>query len=422
MKLYRPNYFSDIDEQDVLFFGEEGRFRRVSLDFWKDVYPNILQAYISTNQPENDFKDVFVNQEFYPIGPEQALRLCTRVFTEVFPACFETDYSEFPDKPPKLDKRNVEDLKDKKGLIGAIARTWSKISKFGNFHFFQLLDIVSTFENGVVKLTDKLPDPLYGDFVKEIRAAFYKYADLLNNKEIRKEIDKIVFLRNPNATKKIKAPRGYRIVKTEYARNIVVFENVDFGRKEQELFWTILSFPGGFVPMEAVLFFNCRFSTTYACPVKEMRPRVLFRYCVFTKEFAPGSHLCQSWRFINCTIQNKFNFRKTLLRRGLFFHGCVFESESSFIFDNSRRDPWVPDNIPMNKIYFTDTIMGGDFSIMNTNLNRTELVLKNVSFFKTFRFDEVRLSDKCTFEHIGFALGNSPQILQCKQVFVELLQ
>ena len=268
MKLYRPNYFSDIDEQDVLFFGEEGRFRRVSLDFWKDVYPNILQAYISTNQPENDFKDVFVNQEFYPIGPEQALRLCTRVFTEVFPACFETDYSEFPDKPAKLDKRNVEDLKDKKGLIGAIARTWSKISKFGNFHFFQLLDIVSTFENGVVKLTDKLPDPLYGDFVKEIRAAFYKYADLLNNKEIRKEIDKIVFLRNPNATKKIKAPRGYRIVKTEYARNIVVFENVDFGRKEQELFWTILSFPGDLFPWKRFYSLTADFPQPMPVPLK----------------------------------------------------------------------------------------------------------------------------------------------------------
>ena len=422
MRINRPNYFSEIDEQDVLFYGEEGRFRRISLDFWKDVYPNILQAYLSTKQPENDFKDTFVDPSFYPIGPEHALRLCTRVFTDIFPSCFETNYSELPDRPGKLYEKDIEPLKDKKGLVGAIARTWNKIGKYGDYHFLQLLEIVSTFKNGIVKLTDKLPDPLYADFVKEIRAVFYKYADLLNNKEIRKEIDKIVFLKHPNATKKIKSPRGYRIVKAEYARCELIFENVDFGRKEQELFWNILTIPEGFVPMETAFFLNCRFSATYTCPTKVIRPRALFRYCIFEKEFAPAPYIQQSWRFINCTIKNKFNFRKTVLRRGLFFHGCVFESESSFIFDNSRGNRWVPKDYPYNKLYFTDTIFGGDFSIMNTSLSHTEFVLKNVAFFKTFRFDEVRLSDKCTFERISFALGSTPQIIQCKQTFVEMLQ
>ena len=174
--------------------------------------------------------------------------------------------------------------------------------------------------------------------------------------------------------------------------------------------------------METAFFLNCKFSATYTCPAKVVRPRALFRYCIFTKEFAPAQHIKQSWRFINCTIQDKFNFRKTILRRGLFFHGCVFESESSFLFDYSRSDRWVPKDYPMNKLYFTDTIFGGDFSIVNTNLYNTELKLKNVAFFKTFRFDGTRLSTKNTFERIGFALGITPQITQCKQTFIELLQ
>lgn len=80
MKLERPNCFSDPDEQETLLFGEEGQYRRISLDFWRDIYPNILQAYLANNQPDKDFKDTFVDQSFYPIGPDQALRLCVRVF------------------------------------------------------------------------------------------------------------------------------------------------------------------------------------------------------------------------------------------------------------------------------------------------------------------------------------------------------
>lgn len=140
--------------------------------------------------------------------------------------------------------------------MGALARVRNKVSFYGEYHFFGLLEIVNHFNGKVVKLTDKLPQPLYPQFLKEIRAAFYKFADLTGSEEIKEEINKIVFFPNPKAPQKIKRPRGYRIQPTEFTRSVVIFENMEFGRKEQKLFWDVMSFPGAFTTMETVFFIN----------------------------------------------------------------------------------------------------------------------------------------------------------------------
>ena len=322
MKLERPNYFSDDDLQMELLYGPDGEFSPTSLNFWTDIYPNILEAYLSNHQPDKNYQDVFVDSNFYPLGVNQILRLCTRCFTELFTACFEKDLTHCENV--SLSDEDIATLRNKKGLLGALGKITSNLAPLGRFNYRTLLYTLSQFDSNIIKLNEHLPKELYQDFVKEIKTPFYMLSDITGIKEIRKEIDKIVFLQHPQAISKIKKPHGYRLQKGEHCRSMIIFDNVEFGKKNQELFWDLVSFPGAFITMETVFFLNCKFSANYVSDRNWMRSRAVFRNCLFEKEFAPSSWLRESWKFINCTINGKLDFRNSEFEYGLWIDGCRF--------------------------------------------------------------------------------------------------
>ena len=105
MKLERPNYFSDDDLQMELLYGPDGEFSPTSLNFWTDIYPNILEAYLSNHEADKGYPDIFVDKSYYPLNIDGILRLATRVFMDVFPACFEIDFTKTRDNKIKSKEK-----------------------------------------------------------------------------------------------------------------------------------------------------------------------------------------------------------------------------------------------------------------------------------------------------------------------------
>lgn len=417
MKLERPNFFLDEDYQEELVYGPEGRFKSLNLDFWTDVYPNILQTYIKTKQPEKGYPDAFTHPDYYPIGVDQTLRLCIRTFQDIFSACFEIDTDDY--KRGKITTQDIEDLADAKGMVGALARIRTKVGNNGRYFLRELLYLFKKFGNSPVQLTKHLPTVLYPDFLKEIRTPFYMLAEQTKSPEIKKEIDKIVFLQHPQATKTIKKPHQYKIVPSEYCRSIIIIENVEFGRKEQEFFWNLICFHGAFNPMEGVFFKDCLFSANYVCPHDAIRARVTFNHCFFEKDFAPAREIKHAITFEQCTVNGKFDFRNSLFHTSFYIHNCIFNRSSAFLLNNSE----LKFNATPRSRHFIirNTLFGGDVSFSQTSFEGCNLVLENISFLKRFDFEECTLSDKSTIANIAYTNENTPQREREKEVFKEML-
>lgn len=415
MKLEKPNYFSDDDLQMELLYGPDGEFSPTSLNFWTDIYPNILEAYLSNHEADKGYPDIFVDKSYYPLNIDGILRLATRVFMDVFPACFEIDFTKTRDN--KIKSKEIKELQSQKGLVGALANVYNKVNINGKFFLGCLLYIVIQFNGQYVKLTDKLPKPLYEEFLKEIKTPFYMLADITGSKKIREEIDKIVFVPNPNAPKTIKKPKGYRIVHAEHCRSVVILDHIDFNRKSEDLFWDLVSSPGGFTTMESVFFINCKFSANYISNRDKMRSRVFFRNCVFEKELAPSSDLQQSWKIYNSVIKGSLDFRNSVFRHGLYILGCIFQENSFFRLDKSKFEQ----NDYIHSIYFKDTSFGGHFSMTQCNFRDCKIVMTNVAFHKPFFINETILSKTSIFEDIAFNMSRRLRMEMCKTVFGEFL-
>lgn len=417
MRLEDPNFFDNEDYQDEIVFGDEGRFKPLDLDFWKDVYPNILKAHIDTHQPDRGYPEAFVPKDYYPIGIDQALRLCLRPFKSIFPACFDMDTEDY--KKGMITNEDIMNLMDAKGMVGALARIRTKVGNNGRYFLRALLHLFKKVGNNPIKLTKYLPKPLYKDFLKEVRTPFYMLAELTKSPEIKEEINKIVFLEHPEATKSIKKPSKYRIVSDSYARSVVIIENIDFGRKEQEFFWDILCFHGAFNPMEGVLFRDCRFSANYVCPHKAIRARVNFDHCLFEKEFAPAENICQRMLFESCIVNGTFDFRKTLFHKTFLIRNCIFNENSQLLFDNSE----IKDNLTGKEYHFSiqNTMFNGNVSFRRTSFLGCSLLLENLSFMKQFDFEEMAFGSSTIIQNIAFVNDPTPERTREKEILKKIL-
>lgn len=417
MRMEHPNFFNDEDYQEDIVFGDEGRFKPLNLDFWKDVYPNILKAHIDTHQPAKGYPDAFVPKDFYPIGIDQTLRLCIRPFVSIFSACFEMDTEDY--KKGMIKNEDITNLMDAKGMVGALARIKTKVGVNGRYFLRSLLHLFKKVGNNPIKLTKYLPKPLYKDFLKEVRTPFYMLAELTKSPEIKEEIDKIMFLEHPEAIKSIKKPSKYRIVSDSYARSVVIFENIDFGRKEQEFFWDILCFHGAFNPMEGVLFKDCRFSANYVCPHKAIRARVNFEHCLFEKEFSPPENICHRMLFESCIVNGIFDFRKTLFHRTFLIRNCIFNENSKLLFDNSE----IKVNDLGKRYHFSimNTMFNGDISFRRASFLGCSLRLENLSFLKQFDFEETAFGRETIIRNIGFINDPTPERTREKEIFKNIL-
>ena len=417
MKLERPNFFTDEDYQEELVYGPEGRFKSLNLDFWTDVYPNILQAYIDTKQPERGYPDAFTKSDYYPIGIDQTLRLCIRPFKSIFPACFEIDTEDY--QRGKITNKDIEDLANAKGMTGALARIRTKVGNNGRYFLRELLYLFKKIGNSPVQLTKHLPSVLYKDFLKEIHTPFYMLAEQTNSPEIKKEIDKIVFLQHPQATKIIKKPRQYRIIPSEYCRSIIIIENVEFGKKEQEFFWNLICFHGAFNPMEGVLFKDCLFSANYVCPHKAVRSRATFNHCFFEKDFAPAGEIIHAITFEQCSINGKFDFRNTLFHTSFYINNCIFNKSSSLLLNKIEFKH--QDTPRVRHFIIRNTLFGGDVCFNQSSFSGGDLVLENIAFLKSMDFEECDLGDTLTIGNIAFINEHTPEREREKEVFKNIL-
>ena len=420
MRIQKPSCFTDEEAREELLYGPEGEYKSIELDFWKNIYPVILERYISGHEPDNNYQNTFLDPTFYPIGIDQTMLLVTRAFTNVFVACFEYDFSICREN--KFTNEEIEQAKEKKGLLGAIARIDKHIGVIGRLFFRILLAIVKEIPNKTIKLSQHMPLPLYDDFVKEIKTPFYMLAEMTGHEEIREEIDKIRFLKHPNALKKIPSPKHYRIEKISYNRTVLIFENINFSKKNQELFWELLSFPGCFYTNDIVFFLNCRFSSHYRCDKEKLTSRVFFRHCIFEKEFAPANLLDQSWKIIGCKIFGRFNLSKTFFSVNFTIEDCIFNTGSEFLMDYSSSKDKKNLKESKHKIGIYNTIFGGLFSAKDCNFRHVELTLSNVSFFDLFYFDHMKMGKNNRFEQIAFGPNFSPQMRLCKETFLYILR
>lgn len=143
--------------------------------------------------------------------------MCAIFMASRFCYCFKADFKGFYSKERTFKMDDVKGLVDRKGMVGALAKASNKIGKYGEVDFLYILDLFNSLKNNTIELSDILPEPLFKPFVKELRAIFYKLADLVEVEDIRREIDKINFILDPNAAKEIKPAKYFRLCQAKWS-------------------------------------------------------------------------------------------------------------------------------------------------------------------------------------------------------------
>ena len=402
------NCFNDKETQNELLYGVDGQYNNIDIDFWEDVYPTLLESYFSIKKPHQISK----------LTKESLIKLIKNFLTGIFAPCFNIDIQN--NSGWNLSDQKLEDLKLKDGLIGELARIeTNRVGSLSRIKLYSIIAFVKELKEERISLTNRLPIPLYDSFKTEIKDMFYALAQRTNNDNFIKEIDKVKFLIHPQAIQKIKKIQGYRIEKTDNGKICLIFENINFSRKNQDFFWNLLTFGEGKYLIDTIFFLNCMFSHPYTTNELSLHNQVVFKNCVFQKDFSLPKEIWCPFKFEGCRINGKFRFQNVIFLHRFIIKDCYFTDTSSLLLDNISPLNKGPDRD--NKLSITDTVFLGEFSMTNANLAKSIFILKNVSFFEPFYFTGTVFGNENTFENIAFSAKQTQRMDMCKHIFADIL-
>ena len=402
------NYFDDKETQNELLYGVDGQYNNIDIDFWEDVYPTLLEAYFFNKRPYQISK----------LTKESLIKLINSFLTGIFAPCFNIDIQT--NSGLNLSDKELEDLKLKDGLVGELARLeTNRVGSLSRIKLYSIIAFVKEFKKEIIHLTNRLPIPLYDSFKTEIKEMFYALAQRTNNDNLIKEIDKVRFLIHPQAIQKIKKLPEYRIEKTDNGKVCLIFEHINFSRKNQNFFWDLLTFKGGKDLIDTIFFLNCKFSHPYETNELSIHNQVVFKKCVFQKDFSCPKEIWCPFKFEDCHINGKFRFQNVIFLHRFIIKDCHFTDTSSLLLDNIS--PLNKGLDRDNKLSITDTVFLGEFSMTNANLAKSIFILKNVSFFEPFYFNGTVFGNENTFENIAFSAKQIQRMDMCKHIFADIL-
>lgn len=413
MKLERPEFFSDKIYREEMIYGKEGRYRHPRLDFWTDVYPNVLKAHFDTKQPDKKYKDILTDPFSYPLTVEMILRLCAYPFVAFCTSCFETKLRPFVGDNSDLDPKDFE---FKSGMLGLIANL--KAEELATVQ--TLLYVFKTLGDGPIKLSKYLPTCLYNDFIKEVKTPFYMLAEATGIEGFKTEIDKLKFIPHQHPVK-IKKPKNYRLIPIEHCHTAIVFEHTEFDKEDQDFFWDMLCFPESYYTLEGVYLNDCRFTAPYVCPYIVCNGKAYFENCVFDYIFAPPGHFKHAWTFKGCVIKKEFDFRHSQFDKGISFYNCVFQKGSYFLLNDStfRLDNDFRKIATSFDIFYT--VFYGMASFKNINMGITPFRMAYVAFSDSFYFDGTNFGKKANLFDISLPATKTPKVEVSKKILSDLL-
>ena len=400
------NCFNDEVQQSQLLYGRDTQRIPAKIDFKNNIMPNLLKIYLQAElHPEH-----FDHALFYDTDKKLFSFEFLTKFLDII-----RFFIELPSNLKRLPKFKMGELKnyqsraDLLGLICPFEESETKEPLNDDFGIYTVA--YPLFQMGTnVPLKKTVAAELYGDFVRNFHWAFSYLDEYYDAKKVQKALKQYKFVLAPNAPEKTPSPVGYRIARQERDKSELAFVDMDFtvGDGAEQLKQLLES---KLTLLTGIIFDNCVFPNL---SLGTVRPRILFRNCVFTGKVYIKERVCHTLSFEHCQILRNFDFDNIKWDYHLCIMDCLFKQRATLSMKNVHfgkdNQLWIKDTVFYNPVSFKGAVLEG------------ETKLSNLTFYDTFDFSETVLSNRCTIEHFAYAGGSSPKMDSAKNTLAETLK
>ena len=400
------NCFNDEIRQSQLLYGRDTQRIPAKIDFQNNIMPNLLKIYLQTEtHPEHFECALFYDRE-------------KKLFSFDFLTKFLDIIRFFIDLPsnlkrlPKFKMGELKNYQARADLLGLICPFEEADTIEPETDEVSIYTVAyPLFQMGTnVPLKKTVSKELYGDFVRNFHWAFSYLDEYYDSKKVQKALKQYKFVLSPEAPEKTPEPVGYRIARQETDRSELAFVDMDFtvadgAEQLKQFFESKLALATG------IIFDNCAFPDL---SFETVRPRILFRNCVFTGKVYIKNEICHTITFEHCQILRNLDFDNTKWDYHLCIMDCLFKQKANLSLKNVHfgKDSqlWIKDTVFYNPVSFHRAVLEG------------ETKLSNLTFYDSFDFSETVVSNRATFEHFAYGGVSSPKMDSAKNTLAETLK